>query len=141
MMIWAISSAQGFISIRFTPKGLSVRLLQMRICLRSRSASSIPPVAMTPSAPALEQAAANSPVAMLAMPPWIMGNSVPSSSLSFFIVLLLYRKEAQAISSTAPPQVRPPPKAVSSRRLPGPTRPCSTSSLRTSGTLAAAVLP
>ena len=32
MMIWAISSAQGFISIRFTPKGLSVRLLQIRIC-------------------------------------------------------------------------------------------------------------
>ena len=68
-MILAMSSAQGFISIRLTPKGLSVRSRQMRICFRSSSGSSIPPVAMTPSAPALEQAAANSPVAMLAMPP------------------------------------------------------------------------
>ena len=84
-MIWAISSAQGFISIRFTPKGLSVRLLQMWICLRSRSASSIPPVAMTPKAPALEQAAANSPVAMLAMPPWMMGYLVPKISFKSFI--------------------------------------------------------
>ena len=69
MMIFAISSAQGFMSIRFTPKGLPVKLLQMRICSRSKSAFSMPPVAMTPRAPALEQAAANSPVAILAMPP------------------------------------------------------------------------
>ena len=69
------------------------------------------------------------------------GKLRPQQLVEFFHSMLLFRKEAQAISSTAPPQVRPPPKAVSSRRLPGPTRPCSTSSLRTSGTLAAAVLP
>ena len=94
-MIRAISSAQGFISIRLTPKGLSVRLLQMRISFRSMSASFMWPVAMTPRAPALEQAAANSPVAMLAMPPWMMGNSVPRISFSFFIVDLTQIRSAR----------------------------------------------
>ena len=68
MMTRAISSAQGFISIRFTPKGLSVSSLARRISWRRRWPSQAP-VAIMPSAPALEQAAANSPVAMLAMPP------------------------------------------------------------------------
>ena len=40
-----------------------------------------------------------------------------------------------------PPQVSPPPKPTSSTRLPGPTFPCSRSSLRTRGMLAAEVLP
>ena len=51
---------------------------------RTRSASQAP-VAIMPRAPALEQAAANSPVAIFAMPPWMMGNSVPRISFSFFI--------------------------------------------------------
>ena len=67
--IRAMSSAQGFISIRFTPKGLSVRALQIRISSRSSSGVRMPPVPITPSAPALEAAAAKAPVAMLAMPP------------------------------------------------------------------------
>ena len=33
----------------------------------------MPPEPIRPRAPALEQAAANSPVAMFAMPPWMMG--------------------------------------------------------------------
>ena len=69
------------------------------------------------------------------------GELRPQQLVEFFHSIAPFQKKAQAISSTAPPHVRPPPKAVSSRRLPGPTRPCSTSSLRTSGTLAAAVLP
>ena len=85
VITWASSPAMGFISIRFTPKGLSVRSRQMRICSRSWSAVRIPPAAMMPRAPALEQAAAKAPSAMLAMPPWMMGSSVPSSSFSFFI--------------------------------------------------------
>ena len=55
-------------SMRLTPKGLSVSSLARRISWRSLSPSQ-PPVAIMPRAPALEQAAANSPVAMLAMPP------------------------------------------------------------------------
>ena len=45
----------------------------------------MPPAPMMPSAPALEQAAANSPVAMLAMPPWMMGYRVPKISFKSFI--------------------------------------------------------
>ena len=81
------------------------------------------------------QAAANWPVAMLAMPPWIKGNSVPRISFSFFICL------PHANSMSAPPQVRPPPKPTTSVREPGPTLPWSCSSLRTRGMLAAEVLP
>ena len=80
----ASSSMWGFISIRLTPKGLSVAALAMRISLRRVSAS-MPPEPIRPSAPALETAAANAPVAMLAMPPWMIGNSVPRSSLIFML--------------------------------------------------------
>ena len=75
----------GFISIRFTPKGLSVLSLAVRIS-RRRASASMPPEPTRPMAPALETAAAKAPVAMLAMPPWIKGNSVPRISLSFFMV-------------------------------------------------------
>ena len=133
---WAMPAAQGFISIRFTPKGLSVSSRARRISLRTRSASQAP-VAIMPRAPALEQAAANSPVATLAMPPWIMGNSVPRISFNFFTVCL----SPHANSIRHPPQVRPPPKPTARIRLPGPIFPCSRSSLRTRGMLAAEVLP
>ena len=78
----AISAAAGFISMMFTPKGLLVRALHRRMCSRRVSAF-MPPAPIRPRAPALDTAAANSPVAMLAMPPWIRGNSVPSSSFNF----------------------------------------------------------
>ena len=68
MTTLAISSTEGFISIRLTPKGLSVRALQRRMFSRRLSAF-MPPEPMRPRAPALDTAAANSPVAMLAMPP------------------------------------------------------------------------
>ena len=51
----------------------------------------MPPEATMPSAPALEHAAANAPVAILAIPPCIRGNSVPKSSLSFMSVLSMPR--------------------------------------------------
>ena len=133
MTTWAISAAAGFISMMFTPKGFSVRDLQVRMCSRSSSAV-MPPAPMRPSAPALDTAAANSPVAMLAMPPWIMGNSVPRISFSF-IVSLLYQR------SSAPAQVRPPPKPTVSTRIPGRSLPDWTSSSRAMGMLAAEVLP
>ena len=79
---FANSSMWGFMSIRLTPKGLSVAVLAARISARRASASS-PPPATRPRAPALDTAAAKAPVAMLAMPPWMMGNSVPSSSFNF----------------------------------------------------------
>ena len=66
--ILANSSACGCISMMLTPKGLSVSALQRRMFSRRVSAF-MPPAPIRPSAPALEQAAANSPVAMLAMPP------------------------------------------------------------------------
>ena len=66
--IWAISLAWGCMSMMFTPKGLSVRVRHLRMFSRKVSAL-MPPAPMRPMAPALETAAANSPVAMLAMPP------------------------------------------------------------------------
>ena len=66
--IFANSSACGCMSIMFTPKGLFVSCLQRRMFSRRVSAF-MPPAPIMPKAPALEQAAANSPVAMLAMPP------------------------------------------------------------------------
>ena len=66
--ISAICSVSGFISIRLTPKGLSVMDLQIRMFSSSRAAS-MPPVPISPSPPALEQAAAKDPTAILAIPP------------------------------------------------------------------------
>ena len=88
----AKSSALGFMSMMFTPKGLSVSSRQRRMCPRSSSAVRMPPAPMTPSAPAFEQAAANSPVAMFAMPPWMMGYLVPRISFSLFIALFSCRQ-------------------------------------------------
>lgn len=65
-------SNQDNISMMFTPKGLSVSARQRRMFSRRESAS-MPPEPISPSSPALEQAAANSPVAILAMPPCIKG--------------------------------------------------------------------
>ena len=132
--ISAISSAQGFMSIRLTPKGLSVSVLHLRISARSCSVF-MPPQPIRPMAPALEQAAANSAVAMLAMPPWMIGNSIPSSSLSFFIY------EMPPISIRQPPQVRPPPKPTQRTFMPLRSRPASYSSLRATGMQADDMLP
>ena len=66
--ILASSSAWGCMSMMFTPKGLSVRERHLRMCSRNYSGL-MPPAPMRPSAPALETAAANAPVAILAMPP------------------------------------------------------------------------
>ncbi len=89
---WASSAAMfsrsGFISMTLTPKGRSVRLRQISISLFSRWASQ-PPEPMTPSAPALETAAANAPVAILAIPPWMMGNSTPKNSFSFIFAIAI----------------------------------------------------
>ena len=82
--ILANSSACGCISMMLTPKGWSVSARQWRM-FSLRASASIPPEPIRPSAPALEQAAANSPVAILAIPPWIMGYFVPKISLSSFI--------------------------------------------------------
>src|SRR5699024_1003511 len=78
--------AQGCMSMMLTPKGWSVSSRQRRMWARSSSPLRIPPAPIRPSAPALEQAAANSPVAMFAIPPWIIGYFVPRISLSSFIV-------------------------------------------------------
>lgn len=93
----AIAAASGFISMMLTPKGLSVNSRQRRICCSSWAVV-IPPLPMRPRAPALDTAAANSPVAMLAIPPWIKGNSVPSMSVQSHTSLPHH-------SSRAPPQV------------------------------------
>ena len=51
-----------------TPKGLSVKLRQISIFFFN-VAVSIPPAPIKPSAPALDTLAANSPVAIFAIPP------------------------------------------------------------------------
>ena len=62
------SSVCGCMSMRFTPNGLSVRDLHVAIsCLNT--SGFMPPVAMIPRPPALEQAAAKAPVAILAIAP------------------------------------------------------------------------
>ena len=142
----AISAAAGFISMMFTPKGLLVRALHRRMCSRRVSAF-MPPAPIRPRAPALDTAAANSPVAMLAMPPWIRGNSVPSSSFSFIICVSSPSAPSRRTDlscyqvNSAPAQVRPPPKPTVSTRMPGFNSPFSTSSSRAMGMLAAEVLP
>ena len=79
----------------FTPKGWSVRRRQRRICARKASAS-MPPPPIRPIPPALETAAAKGAVAMLAMPPWIRGNSVPKSSFKFIVSLTRIRAQTRA---------------------------------------------
>lgn len=58
----------GFISIKLTPKGLSVSCLHLRISSLRRGASQ-PPEPMIPSPPAFETAATSSADEMLAIPP------------------------------------------------------------------------
>ena len=64
----AISSAQGLINMIFTPNGLSVKLRQISIFF-FKVAVSIPPAPIKPKAPAFDTLAANSPVAIFAIPP------------------------------------------------------------------------
>ena len=130
----------------FTPKGLSVRVRHLRIFSRKVSAL-MPPAPMRPMAPALETAAANSPVAMLAMPPWMMGNSVPRISFNFMVLPVLTLLMADDTgppcyhSSRAPPQVRLAPKPTHRTFWPFSSSPCSPISSRAMGMLAAEVLP
>src|SRR5699024_10145842 len=84
----ASCSTWGCMSMMFTPKGLSVRERQRRM-LSWNTSGGMPPAPMRPRAPALDTAAANSAVAMLAIPPWIKGNSIPSHSFSFCMLFLL----------------------------------------------------
>ena len=67
-MIFAISSASGFISMRLTPNGLSVSFFAATICSFTHEAGA-PPAPMMPSPPALDTALASSWVATHAMPP------------------------------------------------------------------------
>ena len=66
--IAASSSIWGCISIRFTPNFSLVSSLHLLIFSRSISGF-IPPEPISPSPPALDTAAANSPVATFAIPP------------------------------------------------------------------------
>ena len=76
----AMASASGFISMMFTPKGLSVMALHCRICSRTNCAGAAP-APMMPKPPASDTAAARRHSAIHAMPPWIRGYSVPRSSV------------------------------------------------------------
>ena len=79
------SSLFGAISIKFTPKGLSVSSLHARISLRVHSASR-PPKAITPVAPALATAATNVASETHAIAPWMIGYSIFSNSVSFVLM-------------------------------------------------------
>ena len=68
----AISFTFGAISIRFTPKGLSVRLFAFLISSSTHSVVR-PPVPIIPAPPALDTAAASVPSLLQAMPPWMIG--------------------------------------------------------------------
>ena len=83
---WANASLCGFISIKLTPKGLSVKDRQVSISTRIWSALR-PPVAMMPKPPALLTAAAKAPVAMFAIPPCRIGFSIDKSSHIVFMVV------------------------------------------------------
>ena len=65
---FATSSTKGLISMRLTPKGLSVIALQERISLRTQSAFAFM-AEMMPRPPALETALASDASAIHAMPP------------------------------------------------------------------------
>ena len=64
----AILSASGFISIIFTPKGLSVNDLHF-LMFSLKPSAFIPPAPISPRPPAFDTAAANSPIAIFAIPP------------------------------------------------------------------------
>ena len=85
------------------PKGFSVLSRKIRISFLSSSASRIPPVPISPKAPASEQAAAKLPVAIFAIPPWIIGYRIPSISFnrisSPFLLLSKFHFKSQPIKS------------------------------------------
>ena len=87
--IFATSSALGLSSMIFTPKGLSVSSLHLRISSRTTSggAEAAP---MMPKPPAFDTAAASLCSATQAIPPWKTGYSICRSSVIFvFIVFLI----------------------------------------------------
>ncbi len=63
----------------FTPKGLLVRFLTFLMSLLTKLAGALP-APIIPKPPAFETAAASSAVATQAMPPCIIGYSIPSIS-------------------------------------------------------------
>ena len=75
----------GAISIKLTPKGLSVNCLHARISLRVHSASR-PPKAITPVAPALATAATSVDSDTQAIAPWIIGYSIFNSLVNFVLM-------------------------------------------------------
>ena len=86
--IFATSSALGLSSMIFTPKGLSVSSLHLRISSRTTSggAEAAP---MMPKPPAFDTAAASLCSATHAMPPWKMGYSICRSSVIFVLIVFL----------------------------------------------------
>ena len=67
----------------FTPNGLSVSSFALRISSRTTSAGALAPP-IKPRPPALETAAARLCSATQAIPPWIIGCSIPKSSVISF---------------------------------------------------------
>ena len=82
---FAISSASGFMSIKFTPKGLSVSFFAAWICSLTQDAGA-PPAPIMPRPPALDTALASSWVATQAIPPWMTGYSIPRSSVTLVFI-------------------------------------------------------
>jgi len=68
-------------SMMFTPKGLSVSVRASSTCSRTQE-SGAEPQAMMPSPPALLTAAARRASAIHAIAPWMIGCSMPSSSVT-----------------------------------------------------------
>ena len=87
---FAISGALGFMSIRFTPNGLSVASRHFLIWSRSQF-SSAPPTPMMPRPPASDTAAAMCQSATHAIPPWKIGYLIPTKSVILVILILLCR--------------------------------------------------
>ena len=83
----AISFTLGAISIRLTPKGLSVRLFAFLISSATHSVVR-PPVPIIPAPPASETAAANTPSLLQAMPPCTIGYRIPNNSQNLFFILI-----------------------------------------------------
>ena len=91
---FAISGALGFMSMRFTPNGLSVASLHFLIWSRSQF-SSAPPTPMMPRPPASETAAAMCQSATQAIPPWKIGYLIPIKSVILVMTfnLLIYSRK------------------------------------------------
>ena len=85
MTTWATSSANGLMSMTFTPKGLSVFSRSSWIWSRSQSALAFM-AAMMPRPPASLTAPARLAFAMRAMAPWMMGASMPRSSVTLVFI-------------------------------------------------------